>query len=266
MKRIIVTPAGRKIYLDLLLQNLVKCRDEFDEWHLWLNTEIEQDLAHMRYMADQYRFIKLVQPTIPYNRNYSIYHFFKATANPNEIYLRLDDDICYIRPGSINKIYLSRLADPQPFLIYGNIINNAVITYLHQHNGAMHTRAGLTGYECMHHIGWGDPKFAEEVHYNFFSHLQNHNLDIYKMPDWRLLNFERVSINTICWLGHVFNQFGGEVGMDEEQWLSVDKPTQINCPNKICGNSLFVHFAFHTQRQHLETTNLLDRYYSVSGL
>lgn len=266
MKRIIVTPAGRKTYLDLLLTNLLKCRHEFDEWHLWVNTPIPEDAAHIRYLADKYDFIKQVDSEIPYNGNYTIHHFFKHTANPNEIYIRLDDDICYIRPGSIDRLYRARLADQSSFLIYGNIVNNSVITYLHQHIGAMHYRNGYTGYECMHNVGWHDPKFAEAVHINFLRNLQNHDLDLYKFPDWTLIGFERVSINVISWLGRTFNEFGGQVGLDEEQWLSVEKPRDLNLPNKICGDTLFVHFAFHTQRPHLESTDILDRYYSIANL
>lgn len=37
MKRIIVTPAGRERYLEVLLNNMIKCKDEFNEWHLWID-------------------------------------------------------------------------------------------------------------------------------------------------------------------------------------------------------------------------------------
>lgn len=40
MKRIIVTPAGRKRYMEILSSHLDKQRSDFDEWHIWQNTEI----------------------------------------------------------------------------------------------------------------------------------------------------------------------------------------------------------------------------------
>ena len=38
MKRIIVTPAGRKRYLAILIKYLVKQKHSFDSWQIWCNT------------------------------------------------------------------------------------------------------------------------------------------------------------------------------------------------------------------------------------
>lgn len=265
MNRIIVTPAGRRRYLEILLLNLLKCRHEFDEWHLWKNTTNQDDIDYIDYLGANISFIKVKEPSIQYNGNYSIHQFFAQACDPNSVYLRLDDDICYIRPGSINTMYVGRRADFKPFLLYGNTVNNSVISYIHQRIGACSSPL-INTYECMSPIGWNNNEFVEHIHNSFLFNLQNHNLDVYIFPDWLLLNYERVSINVICWNGSTFNDFRGEVGMDEEQWLSVDKPREMQMPNKINGSSLFVHFAFHTQRPYLETTELLNRYHTIANL
>jgi hypothetical protein len=68
----------------------------------------------------------------------------------------------------------------------------------------------------------------------------------------------------ISWLGKEFKKFNGDVGLDEEEWLSCDKPKQIQMPNIIFGDSLFVHYAFFTQRQYLDNTNILETYKKIS--
>lgn len=265
MKKIIVTPAGRKRYLEILLCNLLKCRNEFQEWHIWINTNVDDDKVYIKELSHRYDFIKPVELSVPFNNNLSIYSFFSNSKDPASVYLRLDDDVCYIRPGSIESVFKCRLEDEKPFLIYGNIVNNSVITYLHQQYGIMHNNKGAVNYECMDELGWKNPEFALEVHQNFFNHFNQQNLDIYNMSDWWLTKYERVSINAISWLGSTFDSFGGRVGEDEEHWLSCVKPAELGAPNKIHGGSLFVHFAFMTQRSFLEQTNLLERYRDIAN-
>jgi hypothetical protein len=84
--------------------------------------------------------------------------------------------------------------------------------------------------------------------------------------EWHCLEYERVSINCISWLGSTFAQFNGKVGIDEEQWLSVDKPRTMEpgSHNVIIGNAIVAHFSFYTQRAHLDATDILDEYAKIS--
>ena len=109
-------------------------------------------------------------------------------------------------------------------------------------------------------IGWKDPYFAENVHLDFLSKYKNQTFYI---PNCYINNDERVSINVISWRGDEFSKFGGIVHGDEEHWLSVIKPQSINKFNKIIGNTLFVHYAFFTQRDYLDTTNILNEYKTI---
>jgi hypothetical protein len=59
-----------------------------------------------------------------------------------------------------------------------------------------------------------------------------------------LYDYERVSINVISWRGDEFLKFSGKVGESEEHWLSVHQPNFIGKPNRIIGDTLFVHYAF----------------------
>jgi hypothetical protein len=90
--------------------------------------------------------------------------------------------------------------------------------------------------------------------------IQNKNINRYYFDNHILKDYDRCSINVISWLGEEFYKFRGEVGIDEEMWLSVDKPRQIQKPNIIYGNCLFSHFSFFTQLEHMEQTDILEQY------
>jgi hypothetical protein len=260
MKKIITTPAGRKRYLEILLGYLIKYKNEFDRWDLWLNTENISDIDYMKSINKKYDFIKLIYPKIPVNGNMSIGSFFSDYINPDEIYIRLDDDIVYIEKDSLTKLFNERERDKESFLLYGNIINNSILTYIHQKEGNLNSNYGKCEYKCMCDIGWKNPYFAENLHLDFLSKYKNQSFYI---PDWDINNNERVSINVISWRGDEFSKFGGIIQGDEEHWLSIVKPQSINKFNKIIGNTLFVHYAFFPQRNYLDTTNILNEYKTI---
>ena len=265
MNKIIVTPAGRKRYLEVLLNNLLKCRDEFDEWHLWINTKNLEDISYMYDIEKSYSFIRTIECDVPVNGNETIYRFFKQCTDTNSAYLRLDDDIVYVHKGSISSIFEFRIKNEDPFLVFGNIVNNSVLSHLHQRMGILPMVDKLAGYSCLDEIGWNDPGFALDCHNNFFDKYRQNKLDSFLFDkNWILFEYNRVSINAISWLGKTFLEFNGLVGIDEEEWLSVDKPRDLKRPNVIFGNSLFSHYSFFTQREFLDRTDVLSKYRKIS--
>jgi hypothetical protein len=266
MKRIIVTPGGRKSYLEILLRYLIRAKNdrEFDQWVLWVNTKNSEDLEYMDSLAEQYDFIETRPLPIPYDGSWSIHAFFPECVEEDTVYVRLDDDIVFIEPGAIDRLIQFRLNNPQYFLVIGNIVNNAILTYIHQHLGAIGRTFGTTAYACLADLGWKKPAFAHYVHREFLSQLNNGNIDRFRFPQWILHNFERVSINCISWLGSDFKQFGGKVDRNEEPWLTVDKPMSLKRPNCIFGELLFAHYAFFSQRPELDWTDILPRYEAIA--
>lgn len=264
MRRVVVTPAGRKKYLEILLEHMKREHDNsgFHQWDLWINTNVEEDIEYCRSLASKFPWIKTIElPGIHCVTNSNIHKFFKYACDPRCVYVRVDDDIVYIEPGFFDKLYTFRIANPEPFLVYANIINNAVISHIHQRNRRFrYTRLG--GYKCMDDIGWKDPHYAETIHRAFIKDVKEGNIKKWhrSFDTWECIDFERVSINGISWLGRTFKEFEGQVGEDEEAWLSVDKPRMLNKTNVIFGGAICAHFAFFTQRSHLDTTDILDQY------
>lgn len=269
LKRIVVTPAGRRRYLEILLVHLAREHRAggFAEWHVWVNTNVERDIEYIRGIAAEYDWIRAVElPGITCVDNLNICRFFRGACDPLCVYLRLDDDIVYVEPGFCDKLFRFRVANPEPFLVYGNIINNAVITHVHQRNRRFEHEK-LAGYACMDSVGWKDGELAECLHRAFLSDAREGRVEKWhrSFDVWKCYHYERVSINCIAWLGSTFKDFGGEVGRDEEQWLSVDKPRALQRPNVIYGGAIVAHFAFYPQRGYLEEkTNVLEQYRALA--
>lgn len=258
----IVTPTGRKRYLEILYKHLKLQLNDFDQWTLWINTTNEEDINYAKQLEKDNNWIRTIDPILPPNGGWSVHAFYIHTCDPNKIYIKMDDDIIWLEHNFIKKLVEFRLKHPDYFLVYGNIINNAIIDHIHQRSGALNIPE-IIGYYCGDHFGWAVPEIAEKKHNNLISAIINNDLDKFKFNKTILFYFERVSINCITWFGSDFQQFNGKVGYDDEQWLSHDYPHSINKFNIINGNSLCSHFAFFTQRQYLDSTNILNKYASI---
>lgn len=264
MKVISVTPAGRRKYLEILVPYLLKERDKIQEHHFWINTIKEDDIRYMEGLCKQYSFFKMIHPKIPVNGNRSIYHFYKDYVDEDTIYIRLDDDICWLREDAINNLIKARISNPDPFLVFANIINNGVCNHLHQRFGIIPMKTGALTYNAVCPLSWGCPLVAEKVHKVFLSNNAAKDTDKYLFDKWVLWDYNRFSVNCFSWFGKKFKEFSGEVGIDEELFLSRDIPQSERKPNIICGKALMSHFAYYPQRDHLETTTLLDQYRKLS--
>jgi hypothetical protein len=259
-KIVVVTPAGRKKYLELLIPYVLKLRDVVDEYRLWVNTDDKDDIDYMKFISEQYPdFIKLEYLSITYERTMSIYSFFKNCTDKDTVYVRFDDDIVMMDDITHFKNFLKfRIENPQYFVVYANILNNSVISHLHQRFGKLNTKIGLVDYNCTCNLGWRDPKFVEDLHRQV---LEKNDLSFFHFNNpWILHFYERVSINCLSWLGEEFNEFDGLVGRDEEKWISCDKPLELGKPSVIYGEFSVVHYAFGLQRDYLDTTDIYSKY------
>lgn len=262
----IVIPAGRRRYMELLIPQILR-EDGWDELQVWLNTRVPDDIAYicgLPALDERIRVVRLPDGMEP-NSVRTIHRFFPNCLEEGTVYIRFDDDICYIEPGTVRKLAAFRIQHREPFLIYPVIINNAFISHTYQALGRIRAPKYITTH-CMDDVGWKDAKFAEKTHRTFLSFLEKGDIERFKLPT-RIISGCRVSINCIAWLGEEFARFNGELGMsDEEEWLSVTRPTQIAGYNMLYGETIVAHFAFYPQREYLDETDLLERYRKVLGL
>lgn len=269
MKHICVTPAGRRRYLEILHKHIAHQQHKgyVDEWHLWVNTKEQEDLDFCNKLAEEYpEWIKAIH--LPDNdqtgTSWNIHRFFKYSVDPDTVYTRLDDDVVWLQEDYFKRIYEYRVAHPEFFLVYGNIVNNALIAHLQQKRGVIDKSKGVCAYDVFDPVGWQCPKFAEAIQRWFLKDLQEGKLSKWHMDPVVLKRYERMSINGISWLGSEFAAFEGCVGLDEESWLASEKPKALKKPNAMCGDAMCIHFSFFTQRAHLDTTDLMDIYRTLA--
>lgn len=266
------TPAGRRRYIEILYPYLLSQRHLIDKHVFWVNTRVEENIEFLEQLAAKYPdFFELHYlehlPEVPAGYDcsaYEIYRFFPHYVDPATIYLRFDDDICYVAPETVAALLDYRLRNRDPLIVFPAIVNNSYCGHLQQRQGAVPMRMGVCNYETLG-IAWESGEFANMVHTEFLNALKRGEEDKFKFNEWLLHGYEKVSINTICWMGSDFSRFEGKVGSDEETWLTQVQPKVLERPNVIYGQALVVHFAFHTQRPYLESeTNLLSAYRDLS--
>jgi hypothetical protein len=266
------TPAGRRRYIEILYPYLLSQRHLIDKHVFWVNTLIPENIEFLEQLAAQYPdFFELHYleslPEVPAGYDCSsaeIYRFFPRYVDPDTIYLRFDDDICYIAPDTVRLLLDYRLRNREALVILPTIINNSFCSHLYQRFGALSRRLGVCNYEILG-IAWERGEFAQMVHEEFLDALRRGEEARFKFNQWLLHGYERMSINSLCWMGSDFARFGGKVGSDEENWLTHTQPEALKKPNVILGQALVAHFAFHPQRAYLENeTNLLSVYQELS--
>jgi hypothetical protein len=263
-----VTPAGRQKYLEILLPYILNVQNIVDEYQLWVNTTTPSDIRYLKSLKEKHGgFVRLVWPYIEPCGRSTVYQFYSGCVDAKTVYIKLDDDICYIEDGAIDELVQFRIRNRQFLLIYPNVVNSALSSYIHQRLGNFGSSLGLFTYNPFCDLGWRSGRAAALIHSDFFQKLKDSRLDLYKYKQWVLHNFERNSINCISWFGEDFAQFKRcEPSADDEQWLAVDKPKEVGRVNSICGTSLMVHFAYYTQRDYLEReTDFLAKYRRLAG-
>jgi hypothetical protein len=67
-----------------------------------------------------------------------------------------------------------------------------------------------------------------------------------------LKDYERFSINAMCWLGSDLAEPAKRFESDDEAWITEIVPREVERPCCIVGNALVAHFAYGPQRAGLE--------------
>lgn len=261
MKTVVVTPAGRRRYLEILSRYVLSDTD-VDRWDIWLNTDNVDDIDYITSLATNPKVrVVTVPDKICHPVAFRIHKFFSQATDADTIYVRLDDDIVYYAPNSISNLVLRRANYKDAFLVYGNVVNSAITSHVHQRNLTIPLEWGKVKYTVMDEVGWKNPQFAEKLHRLFLSYTYPYR---WYNRDWLLYDYERHSINVISWYGDDCANWCRNMNPDEEVWLSQTYPSQIKRPNIIAGDNLFVHYAFYTQREYLDKTDILSQYDKLS--
>lgn len=270
-KIVVVTPAGRRRYLEILSRYVL--RDEsIDEWHLWDNCRDETDRAYIRKLASENEKVVVVEEPGVDGTNRSVSRFYKYTRNPEAFFIKLDDDIVYLPDHFGLKLYAKALAEKERCSWWSPlVINNAICTYLLREEGVIRTKAPLTA-QANCPIAWGSPLFARNLHETLLNTVRDMGSsweDIWKLSKDYPIFLQRFSINAIGFFGELSAQLGDDFcpeNADDEEHISARLPLLTGKPGCLVGGLLAVHFSFHTQENYLLKTALLEEYSRLAGL
>lgn len=270
-KVVAVTPAGRERVMSILLDNLSRFRHIIDEYQVWFNADEDQveDRKWLRSLPETYDWVRLVElkgkRLKPKQMNTG--KFYTNTIDEDTIYIRFDDDIVYIDDNFFYNILDFRIDNPDYFLVFANIWNNAILSYIHQQIGNIPDQPVVKDAYCMDPVAWESGSFAESIHEILIEHIENDTTSELFFGKTELIDAKRFSISCFAFFGKDFAKFDGIVGYkdgellyDEEIWLTEVHTVTEDLLSVICGSALVAHYSFFSQRPYLDKTDILEEY------
>jgi hypothetical protein len=265
-KIIAFTPCGRKRYMDILAAHVMREQafGHIDEWVLFNNPYIIDDSTYADQLAAKRDWIKVVnvgKETATRDAG-QISTFFGALDDPEAIYIRLDDDLCYLAEDFLPKLVRYRLDNPEPFLVYPTIINNTRTSYQLQKEGNIPIKDwGEVEPILCAPMAWGNTNFVFRLHQKALAAIENGTLvKEFELPSGTFDNYEdgNISINCFAILG--VDMVACNVTRDEEGYLSKHRPMELKRFNARCGDAVVIHFAYHTQTVFMDQSGMLGDY------
>ena len=124
-----------------MFKQILKQKHIVDEYHLWVNTNVEEDLDYINKFAEENSdFVTLkygcdeLDPN-QMGRAHNVKRFYNYCLEPDTFYYKVDDDIIFIEDGTFEKLAQYKLDNPETFLLYPTIINNYWCThFLRKHD------------------------------------------------------------------------------------------------------------------------------------
>lgn len=216
MRRVIVTPATDAACVERLHGLLGAHRADFDEWHLWLNTDDEaQRQALRRVAAASDGWVHAVDAG-PGSGRYGVPRFYSLKApsptcasytDASTTYARLDERLAWLCPGFVRALCEHQELNPAYFVVFANVV--------------------------------GDPYFhGPAPHASFAADVEGGRAGAWEVPPRALEDRPVVELRAAAWLGSSFEAFGGRVALDETAWLCRDYPFKLGKHTALCGHAL----------------------------
>lgn len=257
-RRVVVcTAAGRRRFMPLVSHYIHQARPVVDEWRLWCNTQETEDVKCLEQMAKELGpFV-----TIQKGQSTSLGHvgelkairsfYTKQTIDADTVYIRVDDDICWMHPDAIKNIVQFRIDNPEYFVVAANMVNSGLCSHLNMRCGAHPDSVPYIPWTCEGGPLWRDHKIATLIHHKLLADIKNNTLDRWMGYDrWELHEHVRFGVAFCCFFGKDILDWCIDQweGIDDEQYLSEICPHKNKRINCLVGNALIAHFGYGPQR------------------
>jgi glycosyltransferase involved in cell wall biosynthesis len=229
---------------------------------------------------------------------------YKNCQEEDTIYLKIDDDVVYVDdnlftnfidfrrasdaplvyPHIINNIISSPLLQKKGILElptnwdYNSMVVNTWKNTIDRIEGTIKSLRGvfpsdyvvtnvLDQKEILCPVSWGNPHYSRECHLSFLEVLKSKGINSLYTEDIVLSNYDPMSIQCCSWIGRDLKKYTtnfGDVGSEDEPWMSVYLPLWLENPNVIFGKSVVSHFSSYNQENFLIESGILEEYKSSS--
>jgi hypothetical protein len=260
----VVSPAGRKRYLDLLKEYVLSDRG-VTSWVLWENCRNAEDRAAVRELAMSDSRISVVQRPGTDGGYAAVSKFWDFPQDPDTFYIKVDDDIVFCQENLFSSLRAAAVACPDrdETLLYSPlVVNNTTCTWILKHFSAVDVpeKVRLNIFEP---VAWLETELAARLHSNLLESIALGDLGRFRTRDFQIM-VNRFSINFVGWFGDVSAALGQRwripPDLRDEEWYSAVLPTSIGRGTHVFGSLLCAHFAYRLQEEQLLRTNLLERY------
>ena len=244
-KVILFCPGGRKNVLSIQILNMVKILDLniVFEYHIWDFAWTEEDSHYISQLHTIHPKIKIKNS--PYKNAsragdiaskqfaYFLCDYYKFENYSEYVFIKLDDDICFIDTNNFEKFVNCRIRSDS-FLYSANVINNN-----HQ---------SVSDFDKLHN----------EFISSYDTILKMNNLKSSEV----FSNNKRLSINFVSFLGkdlkYINEEFSNGIGSNDEWRLCHTIPKKLGRDNEIGLFMTVVHYAFggHINPKYLD--NYMD--------
>ncbi len=264
-KIVAFTPCGRKRYMDILSRHVIDqhARGNIDEWVLFHNPYSVEDSTYSTQLAERFNWNKVLRvgpDTFP--RGPGLISTFNAHLREQDcIYIRLDDDLCYLDVDAVPRLVAYRLAHSAPFIVYPTIINNTRTSFQLQQRGLIPMDWGVVEPILCAPTAWISPSFVSNLHQKALLAIETgHLVEEFALPNENFEDIEsgNISINSFAMFGKDMIEMS--VPGDEEGYISKFRPTALGRLNARCGDAIVIHFSYHTQTAFMDGTGMLGDY------
>ncbi len=281
MKKIVVcVPAGREKYMRILIPYLVKRGDIVDRFDIWVNTDIQSDLDYINKLPSVDKRINLVylaneadiasnkafhQKSKYYQFNGTVSKFYPQCLDEDTMYIKLDDDICYIHDSFFERMSAERVKSDDAFLVMANMLNCPLTSKTYQDNGVIDTKHGRCYGDNRCAYGFFSGSFAVHLHKSFAELYKKNEVSRLFIPRM-IVQAQSLRIGSMCFNGSDFAKFGGVIddSVGDENFISKTAPMMTGKRHHVyCGDALVCHYAFSHQRAELEKNSMLELYVDI---
>jgi hypothetical protein len=240
--------------MQLLVEYMIRAMDRgiVDTWDIWQYPRTPEDAAWIRTLEHVRPGVRVLVPTRT-ETYVDVYEYYRdhTTPNPDDVFLKLDDDIVFIDLDGLEKFVDFRRIAPKYYIVSANVVNNVMCARVHKGLGMF---PGLE-LDDLH----ASAEKATELHRRVVVNGESPAFDsvIEYNTEYPL------NINCIAWLGADVESVAmcesTTVGRDEQN-LSSNFPRIFQRPCAIFGPCVVSHLSFYTQDAGMDVESIIQQY------